>query len=357
MLTVLAGPRAYAHIRTRGFAPADIDRVFGASGAAKWLAIAGLDKAIFADWLRDGRHPVHLFGTSVGAFKLAAAASAHPAQALDRLARAYIEQRYDDGVDADTIAQQMAPVIDAVAPPGAAAEVLSHPQLRLQVGTVRCLDAGLASSSTGRQKRAFARAFAANLRARARLGRLMQRVVFADARAPDPLVDTGAIDTHCVALSERNFRDALVASGSLPVYMHGVRDIDGAPAGVYRDGGLLDYHPIARCAPAGEGAARLVLYPHFFPALTEGWLDKALRWRAVDAARLADVVLLCPSPDFVRSLALGAVPDRRDFDTYRGRDDERMQLWDEAWRASEQLGERFLALARSGDIAAVVKPL
>ena len=42
-LIIAAGPKALAHIRKHGLSPDDISAIFGASGAAKWLAIAGLD--------------------------------------------------------------------------------------------------------------------------------------------------------------------------------------------------------------------------------------------------------------------------------------------------------------------------
>jgi hypothetical protein len=46
--------------------PDDISAIFGASGAAKWLAIAGLDHKIFAQFMtqRTAKTPVDLFGTS-----------------------------------------------------------------------------------------------------------------------------------------------------------------------------------------------------------------------------------------------------------------------------------------------------
>ena len=72
VLSIQAGPKAYQQIKDRGLAPEDISAIYGASGAAKWIAIYGLDRAIFSDWLSQSAHSIDLFGTSVGAFKLAA---------------------------------------------------------------------------------------------------------------------------------------------------------------------------------------------------------------------------------------------------------------------------------------------
>ena len=52
-LNILAGERAYQHIKKEGLSPEDISVIFGASGAAKWLTICELDKIIFSQWLLD----------------------------------------------------------------------------------------------------------------------------------------------------------------------------------------------------------------------------------------------------------------------------------------------------------------
>ena len=72
-LKVLAGPRAFSHIRAHGLNPSDVQSVICASGAAKTLTTIGLDKVILGQWLKNIDHSVDLLGTSAGAFKLAAA--------------------------------------------------------------------------------------------------------------------------------------------------------------------------------------------------------------------------------------------------------------------------------------------
>ncbi|MDX9963341.1 hypothetical protein [Desulfobacter postgatei] len=47
-LTILAGATAYRHIKENGLSPNHIDAMLGASGAAKWLCIYGLDSVIFS---------------------------------------------------------------------------------------------------------------------------------------------------------------------------------------------------------------------------------------------------------------------------------------------------------------------
>ena len=102
-IRILAGDSAYKKIKQNGLSPQDVSAVFGASGAAKWLTIYGLDKAIFSEWLIKSDQPIDLFGTSVGAFKLAAAAQNNPAEAMTQLADAYIDQHYGDDISADKV--------------------------------------------------------------------------------------------------------------------------------------------------------------------------------------------------------------------------------------------------------------
>ena len=135
-LRILAGQTAFDHIRQHGLQQSDVSAIFGASGAAKWLAIYGLDRAIFSEWLTDIDHPIDVFGTSIGAFKLAAACRRDAAAALDNLATAYIEQSYPHGITADYIDKETKKILDLVLGGGGSEEILSHPQFRYHCGTV-----------------------------------------------------------------------------------------------------------------------------------------------------------------------------------------------------------------------------
>ena len=77
--------------------------------------------------------------------------------------------------------------------------------------------------------------------------------------------------------------------------LSGVRDIAGAPPGVYRDGGVIDYH---LDLPAAVDD-RLVLYLHFFDWLKPGWFDKSLSWRRVDPDIRADALKALAHEQFV----------------------------------------------------------
>jgi len=353
LLRIRAGQAAFEHIQKHGLSPADISTVFGASGAAKWLAIYGLDRAIFSQWLAGANHPINLFGTSVGAFKLAGACRQDPAKALDDLAHAYIEQSYPNGFSADLIDVETQKLLNAVVDQAGVDEILAHPVFRYHCGTV--LAKGLlAGASVTQQKYAMALAFALNGFGRNIHKKSMQRVIFADDRADGALAGRDAYVSHRVALNRDNLRSAVMASGSIPVVMHGVSDVLGAPAGMHRDGGLLDYHPVPGNLWQGEG---LVLYPHFYSEVTSGWFDKYFFWRKTPKALLDKVVLISPSESFLASTELGRIPDRRDFLRMQGDDTMRKRLWRDSATRSLELGEDFLALVKAGNIGAIVEPI
>jgi hypothetical protein len=100
----------------------------------------------------------------------------------------------------------------------------------------------------------------------------------------------------------------------------------------------------------------LVLYPHFQKTLVPGWLDKALRHRHRASARLANVVLLSPSPEWVATLPGGKIPDRSDFKAFGDDHDARERAWARATAESVRLADEFDALTRAGTIEALPLP-
>ena len=146
-----------------------------------------------------------------------------------------------------------------------------------------------------------------------------------------------------MALERDNLREALVASAAIPMVIEAVPDIPRAPAGIYWDGGLIDYHlhlPYSR----SEG---LVLYPHFTDRIVPGWLDKALPWRRARGPWLDNVVLVSPSREYLAKLPFGKLPDRSDFRRFASDFEGRMAYWSRAIAESARLGDEFLAFARA----------
>ncbi|MCG8530342.1 MAG: patatin-like phospholipase family protein [Desulfovibrionales bacterium] len=349
-LQVLAGKTALAHIRRNGLSATDIQLVMGASGAAKWLSIYGLDRAVFSQWLSNT--PLHLFGTSIGAWKLCAAAQRNPALALDRLKQAYIRQDYTGHPSPREISRQSHLILDHVFPRTAMDDILSHPTHRIAFGTVRCRGP-LGQAHRPLQGLGLATAFGLS-----RLGRHCQRVCFERVIFHHPqfntsLLDTSDFPTRYIPLTRDNFRAALLASGSIPFYMEGIKDIPGAPRGTYRDGGILDYHPTLPLA-SKEG---FILYPHFFPHLIQGWFDKYTHSGRAQSPLTDRIILLAPSPAFVATLPRGKIPDRKDLEDFMDHPGQRKEFWTRAADHCQRLGKIFLEGIKTHAIRDWVRPL
>lgn len=348
LLDVLAGPDALAELRDGGLDPARVRVLVGASGGPKWLALHGIDRVLFP-WLLEGaRGPVHAVGSSIGTWRFACLASPDPLAAQARFAHAYVEeQRYDAAPSAAEVSRQSARILDALLGDDGVAPLVAHEIVRLHVVTVRFRHLGALEGRP--QLLGLGLAALLNAVSRSALTAALERVVF-DARGDrGPLAPWSALPTQHVRLTEANARAALRASAAIPGVMEGVRDPPGAPAGVYRDGGVSDYHFGAEIDPP-EG---LALYPHFYPHLVPGWFDKMLRWRRTRGLRR--VVLIAPSARWVASLPGGKIPDRTDFE--RLSNDERIAAWRRVLERGRALGDAFGELVEGGRIAALARPL
>lgn len=183
----------------------------------------------------------------------------------------------------------------------------------------------------------------ANAISRRALAGFYERALFTDPRDHEHYAAYPELARRTHALTPGNLLSAVLASGSIPMVLAGVRDIPGAPEGVYRDGGITDYHFDLSFAPRGG----LTLYPHFYSHLTPGWFDKSLGWRRVAPQRLADTVILCPTREFLQRLPGGRIPDRSDFVEFD--DAEREHRWSRVVDESRRLGDDFLALTDRAD--------
>ena len=345
-LQVYAGPRALAHLRERGLRPADVRVIPAAAGGPKGLILSPLDRFLVGHWLAGAKPAsavaslpgVHLLGASIGAWRMACAMAPDPDRALADLAHGYIHQRFDlvDGrrpnptqvsrLFADTLAQQLG---------GQEAQLLAHPRYRLHVLTSRGCGPLLQRGGRLGTPLGYLGAFGSNLLHRRALGGWLQRVVFSDPREPLPF-RLHDFNSHSVPLTPANLSPAVLASCAIPFVLNPVLAIPGAPRGAYWDGGVTDYHLHLDYASMAHG---LVLYPHFQQALVPGWLDKGLRHRHRASAKLANVVVLAPRADWVRTLPGGKLPDRQDFKTWQHDAPGRIRVWQQAVAAAQQLAD------------------
>jgi hypothetical protein len=345
-LQVHAGPLARAHLLEHGLQSAHVAAIPAAAGGPKGLTLLPLDRFIFGHWLAGEGPPVHLLGASIGAWRMAAACLPQADAALAQLAEDYITQTYPhepgrmpapelvSGLLAQCLTQRLGAF---------AGQVLAHPRLHLHVFTSRGR-ALLQRPGPVAMPLGWAGAFAANAFSRRALGGWMERVVFSDPRAPLPL-PLADHPTQRVALGPHNLTKAVLASCSIPFALTPVHDVPGAPAGSYWDGGITDYHLHLDYRPLWRpGQGGLVLYPHFVDHVVPGWLDKPWKRRHRATPALDNLVLLSPSPDWVRGLPGGKLPDRQDFKTYLHDELGRHHVWRKALAESQRLADEFAEL-------------
>jgi hypothetical protein len=352
-LSIKAGSRALAIVRDEGLDPGKIEVLAGAAGGPKWLVLYGIDRLVLADWIRRRQTPLATVGASIGSWRFAALARSDPQQALHAFKEAYIGQTYSEKPTPGEITAGSRKVMDAFLPDRACGELLDHPSLRAGILAVRCRHL-TAREEPLLQGMSFTAAMAANLASRRLLRCFFERTLFQDPRGDAPFYRSGCFPTRLRALGHENVKSALLASGSIPLVMEGVRLGIGSGGGTYRDGGVLDYHLDLPWRTSADG---LVLMPHYTDRIIPGWLDKKLAWRRPRQNQLQNLLMIGPSRDFIDSLPLGKIPDREDFYRFKGDDERRMQYWQRVAAAGEKMAEEFAETVESGRIRKRVQPL
>lgn len=338
-LILKAGPVALNHIQQHGLQSDDVEVLVGASGGPKWFCLFGLDQYLVTEFFKGRQKPLQLLGSSAGAWRFGCYAQADPAAASRRFCDAYRTLCYAKDASIADITATSATVMDAVFPTADhLQQVIDNPIFRLNfiVARSRKLNSGKGKAA---QIGALTLTAAANLVSRKTLGLFYQRYLFQHPSSNTPafsdeaaFADIKDLPTQRVSLTVDNLKPALLASGAIPLVIAPVRHIPGAGFGHFVDGGITDYHFDWPFSSKG-----LVLYPHFYPHLTPGWFDKSLRWRRGKAKNLQNVVLLCPSETWVKSLPFGKIPDRTDFSTMS--DEARIAYWQEVTERSFELAQ------------------
>ena len=337
-------------VRQHGFDVTRVGTIAGASGGAKWLVLSQLDRAIADRVLPKLEAPVHLVGSSIGTWRFACYAQDDPVRAIERFEEAYLEQRYSQTPDSAEITARSREILDHLLGEEGASQILAHPTLRTHVMTVRSrflagserpplLGAGLAIAATG------------NLLSRRSLGLMFVRGLFYDPRDRPPFFDMRGFPLERTPLTTANLPESIRASGSIPLVLHGVRDIDGAPGGVYRDGGIIDYHLDLPTSVDGK----LTLFPHFFDFLKPGWFDKKLPWRRHRPEHIDRTIVICPSAEFVATLPNAKVPDRTDFRTMSP--ELRRKVWRSVVASCEALADDFVDVFDGDQLPSRLEPL
>ncbi len=326
----------------------------GAAGGPKWLILAPMDRFIFCHWFKNRKKPLFLAGSSAGAWRFAAASRRNPEASLDRFKEGYVNQWYGLNPSKEEIDIECKKVLESVLNEQAVDEILNHSYCRVNFFAVRSrgilksdnkalLGAGLMAAATG------------NYLSRSSLKYFFQRIMFHHPVDPPPFIDMKGFDITRVPLNRENFHYALLSSGSIPMIMPGVRDIAGAPDGVYRDGGVIDYHLDIPFLNQNEN--QIFLFPHYTDRIIPGWLDKHIPHRRHQAINMKNVLMICPSEKFIKMLPDGRIPDRGDFKIFRGKNRQRIEQWNLVLRESEALAHELNDVIESGRLPDLIEPL
>jgi hypothetical protein len=316
-LILRGGASARKVLRENGYSPDLFSTLVGASGGPKWLVLSQLDRVLVEDFILPRRTELDMIGSSIGSFRHVCFAQADPLAAIERLEAAYIAQAYEERPDAAEITRQSREIVEVLLGDTGASEVSVNPRIHTHMIVARMR--GVENASGPRFLAALGAAILLNAVHRRALGGFFERAIFSSEHARS--VSFPDFATHQLKLCEGNLHEALLAGGSIPLVMEGIKNIDQAPKGLYLDGGIIDYHFDFRFEPSPG----LILYPHFFERITPGWLDKAFPWRTPTRAELDSTLVISPSREFIQALPGGRVPDRKDFE--RMTTSERTSQW------------------------------
>lgn len=350
-IVLLAGKKAYDTIRQDGLKPELVKAVYGAAGGPKWLTLNRFDRMLFTQWLKNRKSELFLLGSSIGAWRFSAMCQEDPLEAQARFEVAYIYQTYSRKPSIMEITVESRKIMDSFLNEKAIDQILQHPLYRIHFLSVRS-KWPVNGESKALLGLGLLGAVLLNLVNRKALRFQFERTLFHCPGTNPPFLLDGEFPVTRVELNGKNYKEALLASGSIPLVMEGVRNIPGAPEGIYRDGGLIDYH---LDIPSQLNDREIVLYPHFSQRIVPGWLDKQLKWRKPRNETIENMLLVAPSQSYLDSLPNGKIPDRNDFYLYLGKDKERFRDWNHVVEMGQKLADEFFETVESGKIKQCVQ--
>ncbi|GEB69396.1 hypothetical protein PC2016_3191 [Pseudoalteromonas carrageenovora] len=333
MIDIHAGKTAAKIINEQGFKPELFTSFLGASGGPKWFTLFGLDKYIFGEFFKDRTQQLNLIGSSAGAFRSACFAQNDPVAAIERLAKSYSQTRYSSNKPTpNEITIKARALLEDVFGDNGVTEIINNPVFKAHFIVAKS-NGFIASENKLIQLLGLSKSYMLNRVNRKLLGSQYERFIFGAPNSNLSITDSYNFKTQNIPLSQTNLKDALLASGSIPLVMQGIKNIAGSPPGIYRDGGIIDYHFDLKINNPG-----LILYPHFNSEPKAGWFDKNLK-RKVSPQNYDSVVMITPSKEFIAGLPYGKIPDRNDFTDLDA--DTRIKYWNTVFSETEKLAEAF----------------
>lgn len=350
-LSLNAGATALAQLNKNGLSAEMFSIMLGASGGPKWFTLYGLDRYLFSSFFDQRKTPLHIIGSSAGAFRFAALAQANPVSAIERLATHYANIEYSAKPSIDEISHKGELMLDELLGDSGVNEILNNPYIHPHFVTAKTSGL-LRHEFKPAQLLGLSKSYLLNLVKRRYLAKQYQRVNFTTAPCALSIEDQANITTSEVGLTRDNLKDALLASGSIPMLLKGIKDIAHAPQGTYRDGGIIDYH-FDLSIKLNAKLDGLILYPHFSSQPRAGWFDKNLS-RTPLASSYDNVLMLTPTQAFIDTLPYQKIPDRKDFTELSP--PQRIAYWQKVLERSELLAAEFASIVEKQSLSEI-KPL
>jgi len=352
-ICIKAGKRAYEIIMDGGFQFDRITTYFGPATGPRWLIASGFDLTLLKEGVLGCAKAVHLVGASAGAWRLAAWLQPEPENSYRNLMESYIGTTYRRGDTPVDVLDSLKKIVNNYIEDDALPFAMANKKYRLAIITARAKNL-VASELKWVQKLGLGICFLFNAVNRSYIHDFAERVVFYNGPKPPHFCLVPGFQGRFIRLNEINFKYALMASGAIPLVVAGIQNIYGAPNGIYRDGGLIDYHLTHNYALTEED---IILFFTHQERIIPGWLDKRLSYRRPNADTLDNVLMIHPSDAFITRLPGGKVPDRDDFAHFIDNPTTRIRNWWEAVRCAVPLGEEFLELVESKRIRNVLEKI
>jgi len=365
MLEIHAGINALKTIQEKGFKQELFTNFLGASGGPKWFMLFGLDKYLFGEFFKDRSTELNLIGSSAGAYRAAALTQNDPVLAIERLAYTYANTVYSKKPTPPEISAQAVNIVDQLFAENGADEVINNEIFKAHFLVAKC-NGLTASDNKIMQGAGLISSMLLNKFDRRLLSKQYQRYIFQHPSSKLSINDPYNFNNTYQKLTGDNIKSALLASGSIPMVMSGIKHISGSEKGTYRDGGIIDYHfdfslnkgeqddtapcNINPCNNNQNKSKGLTLYPHFCSSPKAGWFDKSSK-RKVLASSYEDTILLAPSQKFIQSLPFNKIPDRTDFTELAP--EIRIKYWLKVLEETEKLAECFNEFVVKQDIGKI----
>jgi len=349
-LTIRAGKNVYRLIRDGGFSFDAVTTFVGPGVGPRWLIASGFDLTLLEHRVLGRRQPLLLAGSSAGAFRFAAWVQPEATESYRKLIEGYISLHFDRTATPKSVLDSLYDITDSYIENDAIPFALANNSYRLAITTAKARNF-VASEFSSVQRLGLAFCFLFNAMNMSWLSCFFERVVFYNGPIPPQYCLRNGFYGKAIKLNVANFKYALLASGAIPLVVAGVKNIYGAPNGVYRDGGLTDYHINQRYA---HNECDVTLLFHHQERIIPGWLDKSLKYRQTKAEFLDNLLMIHPSESFIKKMPSGKIPDRNDFKEYINNPAMRTKNWWRAVELSAPLGEQFLELIESGKIRNVI---